>query len=160
MTQTVTDTRPKWTEVRRSVLFFGFFLCLATFAVLRWVWFPVTISGDSMVPNYGDGQPTFINRLAYWSSMPRRGDVVGVRVGKELCIKRVVGLPGERIEFHRDVVFVNGMPLKEPYPVRPLLWRLRPVQLGQNEYWVMGDNRTTSMLYAIHREQIIGKAMY
>ena len=159
MTQAVTG-RPKWTEVRRSVLFFGFFVCLVSFAILRWVWFPVKISGDSMVPHYDDGQPTFINRLAYWSSTPKRGDVVGLRVGNELCIKRVVGLPGERIEFHRDVVYVNGRPLEEPYPVRPLLWRLRPVQLGQNEYWVMGDNRMTSMLYAIHGEQIIGKAVY
>jgi signal peptidase I len=160
MTPAVIDARPKWTEVRRCVLFSGFFLCLIAFAVLRWVWFPVKISGDSMVPNYYDGQPTYINRLAYLSKEPTRGDVVGLRVGNDLCIKRVIGLPGETIEFHRDTIVVNGRPLSESYPVKPLLWWVRPVHLGRGDYFVMGDNRTTSMLYAIHRDQIIGKAVY
>lgn len=160
MTRQVTNARPKWSEVRRGVLFFGFFVCLAAFAVLRWVWFPVKVSGDSMVPNYYDGQPTFINRLAYLGKPPSRGDVIGLRVGNDLCIKRVIGLPGETIEFHRDVIIVNGRPLDEFYPVRPLLWWVRPVHLGKDDYFVMGDNRTTSMLYAIHRDQIIGKAVY
>lgn len=160
MTQAVIEARPQYSRVRRSVLFFGFFVCLIAFAVLRWVWFPVKIAGDSMLPNYYDGQPTYINRLAYLSAEPNRGDVVGLRVGKDLCIKRVIGLPGETIEFHRDTIVVNGRPLAESYPVKPLLWWVRPVHLGQDDYFVMGDNRTTSMLYAIHRDQIIGKAIY
>jgi signal peptidase I len=160
MTRQVTNVRPRWIEVRRGVLFFGFFVCLIAFAVLRWVWFPVKVLGDSMVPNYYDGQPTFLNRLAYFSRPPERGDVVGLRVGNDLCIKRVIGLPGETIEFHRDTILVNGRPLDESYPVRPLLWWIRPVHLGKDDYFVMGDNRMTSMLYAIHRDQIIGKAVY
>jgi signal peptidase I len=136
------------------------FVCVLSFAILRWVWWPVRISGDSMTPNYDDGQANYINRLAYLSASPRRGDVVGLRVGHDVYIKRVIGLPGEKIEFRRDIIVVNGEPLAEPYPVKPLLWRLRPVQLGENDYFVMGDNRTTSMLGAVQRTHIIGKAVF
>jgi signal peptidase I len=130
------------------------------FAVFHWVWWPVKVSGDSMVPNYYDGQPTYIDRLAYLGDGPHRGDVVGLHMGKDLCIKRVIGLPGEKIEFHRDAILINGHVLFEPYAVKPLLWWVRPVQLGANEYFVMGDNRTTSKLDAVPREQIIGKAVF
>ena len=135
-------------------------LCLLSFAVSRWVLSPVKISGESMLPNYGDGQPNFINRLAYVATPPQRGDVVGLQVGDEFYLKRVIGLPGEKIEFKRDIIIVNGLPLEEHYHVRPLLWRLAPVQLGTNDYFVMGDNRTSSMLGAVRRENIIGKVLF
>ncbi len=135
-------------------------LCLLSFAVSRWVLSPVKISGESMLPNYSDGQPNFINRLAYVSTPPQRGDVVGLQVGDEFFLKRVIGLPGEKIEFKRDTIIVNGLPLEEHYHVRPLLWRLAPVQLGTNDYFVMGDNRTSSMLGAVRRKDIIGKVLF
>lgn len=151
----------KWNTVRRSVLGSGLLICIFFFALSRWVLWPVQISGDSMAPNYDDGQPNYIYKLAYLSHPPERGDVVGVRVkNNEVCIKRVVGLPGERIEFRRGTIVINGKPLVEPYPVKPLIWWLRSVQLGENEYFIMGDNRTSSMLWAVSKEQIIGKAVF
>ena len=157
--ETPPHARP-WHHVRREVLLAALLVCLLSFAVSHWVLWPVKISGDSMAPNYLDGQPNFINRLAYVSTPPQRGDVVALRVGEDLLLKRVVGLPGEKVEFHRDVVFINGQPLAEPYPLRPLIWILHPVQLGANDYFVMGDNRTISQLGAVPREKIIGKAMF
>ena len=149
-----------WYQVRRETLYMALTLCLMGFAISRWILSPVKISGESMLPNYNDGQPNFINRLAYVSTPPERGDVVGVQVGDEFYLKRVIGLPGEKIEFKRDVIVINGRPLEEHYNVRPLLWRLAPVQLGTNEFFVMGDNRTLSMLGAVRREHIIGKALF
>jgi signal peptidase I len=151
----------KWNTVRRSVLGSGLLICIFFFAFSRWVLWPVKISGDSMTPNYDDGQPNYIYRLAYLSHPPQRGDVVGVRFkNDEVCIKRVVGLPGEKIEFRRGTIVINGEPLVEPYPVKPLLWWIRSVQLRENEYFIMGDNRTSSMLWAVSKEQIIGKAVF
>ena len=147
-------------RVRRRVLYIALSLCLASFAVFNWVLWPVVISGDSMVPSYYDGQPTYINKLAYWSRAPHRGDVVGVRVGRDFYIKRIIGVPGDKIEFNRGVVVVNGTPLIEPYVERPLLWWLRPVHLGANDYFVMGDNRTSSTLGAVTKAKIVGKAVF
>jgi signal peptidase I len=149
-----------WYFVRRPVLCVALFLCVCGYVLTHWVLWFVTISGESMLPNYEDGQPTLINRLAYLSSSPKRGDVVGLRVGDEFYLKRIVGLPGERIEFRRDTVVVNGQPLQESYRVRPLLWRLAPQTLGPNEYYVMGDNRTLSKLGPVRGDRIIGKSLF
>ena len=154
------EPRERW-SVRRSVLCAALVLCLVCFAVTQWVIWPVKVAGDSMIPNYQDGQPNFINKLAYLSHGPQRGDVVGVRLEEgEFYLKRIIGLPGERIEFHRGTVCVNGQPLDEPYITHPLLWALPPVQLGVNDYFIMGDNRTRSMLGSVARSAIVGKAVF
>lgn len=134
---------------------------MAAYALRYWVLWPVVISGDSMAPSYSDGQPNYINKLAYWTQPPQRGDVVGVRCGNdEFIIKRIIGTPGDKVEFYRGTVIVNGKPLVEPYVEHPLLWWLDPVQLGPNDYFVMGDNRTYSMLAAVPRTAILGKAVF
>jgi signal peptidase I len=146
--------------VSRKVLYVALAFCVFGYVVTHWILWPVKIDGQSMTPNYDDGQPAIINRLAYLASQPRRGDVVGLRVGHEFYLKRIVGLPGEHIEFHRGTVMVNGRPLKESYAVKPLLWQLAPAQLGANDYYVMGDNRTQSKLGPVTRDKIIGKSLF
>jgi signal peptidase I len=151
--------RPRWP--RRQALYTALLICVGAFAFSRFVLWPVVIAGDSMAPNYHDGQPNYINRLAYVNRAPARGDVVGVRLTDDgLSIKRIIGLPGDRIEFHRGTVVVNGAPLIEPYVERPLIWWLDPVTLGPEQYFVMGDNRTYSMLGAVSRDAILGKAFF
>jgi signal peptidase I len=160
MVSEVSSISRPWYLVRRKVLCTGLFICILGYVMMHWVFCPVKVSGESMLPNYDDGQPTVLNRLAYVADEPHRGDVVFLRVGAEIYLKRVIGLPGEKIEFHRDTIIVDGKPLKETYPVKPLLWRLPPVFLGANDYFVMGDNRQFSMLGAVRRDSIIGKAVY
>lgn len=146
---------------RRGVLLMALLLVTGAYAFSRCVLWPVVIAGDSMAPNYHDGQPTYINKLAYWSRPPQRGDVVGVRMGpNDYSIKRVIGTPGDRIEFRRGTVVVNGRALVEPYVQHPLLWWLDPVELGPNDYFVMGDNRTYSTLGPVHKENIVGRAVF
>jgi signal peptidase I len=146
--------------VSRNALCLALACCVFGYVLTHWILWPVKIDGVSMAPNYDDGQPAIINRLAYLTDQPRRGDVVGLRVGDEFYIKRIIGLPGERIEFLRDQVMVNGRPLVESYPVKPLLWKLAPTCLGANDYFVMGDNRSQSKLGPVSRDRIIGKSLY
>jgi signal peptidase I len=147
--------------VRRRVLCGSLLLCFVSFAFSHWVLWPVQVAGDSMTPNYQNGQPNYIYKLAYVSKAPQRGDVVGVRIAHgEFLLKRVIGLPGERIEFNRGTIVVNGRPLAEPYIEKPLLWALPSVQLGAEDYFVMGDNRAVSMLGAIAKDHIVGKALF
>ena len=146
---------------RRPLLRAALLLGVLSVVFAQWILMPVKIDGESMTPNYQSGQPNYINKLAYFSRPPQRGDVVGVRVGREgIYLKRIIGLPGERIEFHRGTVMVNGKPLAEPYVEKSLLWVLPPVQVSAHDYFVMGDNRQVSLLGTVPQESIIGKVVF
>ena len=148
-------------RIRREVLYLALALALLGYTCSRWVIMPVQVSGESMAPSYEDGQPNFINKLAYHSRHPQRGDVVGLSTGRgDLQLKRIIGLPGEKVEFRRGTVVVNGAALHEPYVLHDLLWWLPSVQLGPKDYFVMGDNRRVSVLGAVPENWIIGKAMF
>ena len=150
---------PKVTLVRAVIL------GILTVIVFKAAVLPVRVTGGSMLPTYRDGRVNFINRLAYRKHEPQRGDVVGVRFAgpSVMLLKRVVGLPGERIGFSRGHVTVNGKTLDEPYLLWPSNWEREPVELAPDEYFVVGDNRTMSITnhtFGItKRERILGKLM-
>ena len=62
-------------------------------------------------------------------------------VGQAALVKRIVGFPGERIAITEGQVLVNGVPIDEPYVTERQPWNVRDVQLGSQEYYVIGDNR-------------------
>src|SRR6185503_3047976 len=83
--------------IRLKVLLTALLIAFFCYGFFTWILWPVKVAGQSMMPNYQDGSRHFISKLAYVSSPPQRGDVVGVRAGNdEVYIKRIVGLPGER----------------------------------------------------------------
>jgi signal peptidase I len=126
---------------------------------------PVRVQGGSMLPTYQNNRVNFLNRLAYIRRPPQRGDVVGIRYAGPsiMLLKRIVGLPGERIGFRNGRVTVNGEVMPEPYLQLPSNWEREPVELGPDEYFVVGDNRSMPMrdhTFGIaKRERILGKAM-
>lgn len=138
-----------------------------------YVLIPIRVDGPSMLPNYRENSINVVNRLAYLRQDPQRGDVVAIRhsavsrlSGKSIMLmKRVVGLPGETIEFVNGELVINGRPIKEPYLKYSCSWNFRPDRwhLGDDEYYVVGDNR--SMPHEDHkqgsarRERIVGKVM-
>lgn len=150
---------PQVTAVRAVIL------GILTIIVFKTAVLPVRVSGISMLPTYRDGRVNFINRLAYRKHDPRRGDVVGVRFAgpSVMLLKRVVGLPGERIGFSSGHVTVNGKSQDEPYPLWPSNWEREPVFLAPDEFFVVGDNRTMSIsnhTFGIaKRERILGKLL-
>lgn len=120
----------------------------------------------SMEPNFRDGQYLVVNKLAYRLHPPERGDVIifhpPTNPEKEY-IKRVIGLPGETVEIREGYVYVDGRRLEEPYIVqvnRRGSWG--PSIVGQDEYFVLGDNRSNSSdsrnWGMLSRQNIIGKA--
>jgi signal peptidase I len=123
-------------------------LTLAIFAIVNLTTARVRVIGPSMQPTFhGDGSELIIvSRLTYLWSSPQRGDVVVLRTaasGREDLIKRVIGLPGEKVQIVAGHVWINGAPLVEPYAVglsaSDQSWDLRPDQL-----FVLGDNRAFS----------------
>ena len=105
------------------------------------------VAGLSMEPRVHAGEFVLINTLAYRFAPIRRGDVVAFlhdAPNPETYIKRVVGLPGERVEVRAGTVLVNGRALDEPY-VRFRDRRSAPaVVVPAGTYYVLGDNRADS----------------
>jgi signal peptidase I len=151
---------PSRTLVRVGVLI------LVGILTFGWLIVPVRAYGPSMLPTYRDGGLYFVNRVAYAWRKPRRGDVVAIRLAGPhvLYVKRIVGLPGERVLIRRGVVHVNGTPLDEPYVVNRSPWQMREVSLESNEYFVVGDNRGMRMelhdLGTVRRDRIVGQMLW
>jgi signal peptidase I len=125
----------------------------------------IRVEGKSMEPTLVEGQFILINRLAYrWGEM-ERGDIIVFHFPFDhdrRLIKRLIGLPGDTITASNGVIYVNGVPLDEPYiadaPVYNDEWIV-----GPDEVFVLGDNRNNSsdshLWGKVPISQIVGKAI-
>jgi signal peptidase I len=152
--------RPERTLLRIVVLI------VVVVLLVKFVLLPIRIQGPSMLPTYSDHGINVVNKLAYVSHEPRRGDVVAIRMSGEhiMLMKRIIGLPGETIEFRHGHTYINGVLLDEPYVKNPWNWDQEPEALGTAEYYFVGDNR--SMPIGDHtqgkadRSKIVGRVMF
>lgn len=140
-------------------------LTLVIFLLIRFAVQNFRIEGFSMEPNFHDGQFLIVNKLVYMLHPPERGDVI-VFIPPDSTtrdfIKRVIGLPGDRIEIANGRVLVNGLALDEPYPLNPGSYSSGAVTVPPDEYFVLGDNRNNSSdshsWGPVSAKSIIGKA--
>jgi len=115
---------------------------------------PHKIKGDSMQPNYPNGEYLLTDKVTYRFKNPQRGDVIVFEApgtnGDEY-IKRIIGLPGEKIKIFQEKVYINGNPLKEDYLNQSI--RTDPgsflkdsleVVIPPNNFIALGDNRNAS----------------
>lgn len=107
-----------------------------------------TVEGLSMQPTLEDDEWLFINRAVYLFGEPTRGDVVILRdpdgnLGRDqFLVKRIVGVPGDRVAIQDGVLYIDGEPLEEPYvDVQIQDGDMPELTVGNNEFFVMGDNR-------------------
>lgn len=113
---------------------------------------PFIVSGHSMSPTLEKGEYLVIDKLSYHLDTPKRGDVVVFEYPLDPAIffvKRVIGLPGEGVEVKDGNVLISTQgtttTLQEPYLVRDERGKdMKYIQLGADEYFVMGDNRDES----------------
>ncbi len=133
---------------------------------------PLPVSGSSMVPNFQSGELVVIEKMSYFGDNNiRRGDVVAARFPadpkKTRLIKRVIGLPGEFIEYTDGQFHIDGKLLDERYPITigiPPYEEISSIQLRANEYFLVGDNRpgsSDSRLWGpVQQEDIQGRAAF
>jgi signal peptidase I len=125
----------------------------------------VRVDGFSMIPTLQNGEYILVNKLAYKTGQPNRGDIIVFRLpGDETqdLIKRVIGLPGDTVKISDGVVTINGEKLQEPYIAQSPLyfgeWTIPPGNL-----FVLGDNRNDSrdshQWGMLPFENIIGKSV-
>lgn len=127
----------------------------------------VRISGNSMQPLLDPGDVVLVNRLAYDLAAPSRFDVVVFeREDHQKNVKRVVGLPGETVQIRGGVLYIDNQPLEGEEGLEQVsiagLAEL-PIHLGEDEYFLLGDNRDSSEdsrfsnIGNVKREQIKGR---
>jgi signal peptidase I len=124
------------------------------------------VDGLSMEPRVHAGEVVLINTLAYRFGSIGRGDVVAFRhdaPNPETYIKRVVGLPGERVEVRDGIVSIDGRTLNEPYVRFPDRRSAPGVIVPANAFYVLGDNRAESddsrNWGVLQSSDVVGKAL-
>ena len=148
--------------------------------IIAFTWFVVTfvgqrteVSGSSMETTLSDKDQLIVDKMTYRFRDPKRYDIVVFPYQYQdntYYIKRIIGLPGETVQIMDDgSIYINGEKLEENYGMEVIkpetIGRAaEPIELGDDEYFVMGDNRNnssdsrTDMVGNITRENIIGKA--
>jgi signal peptidase I len=106
------------------------------------------VEGSSMEPTLHHGQRIIVDKFTYgWLHPPRRGDIIVLRdphtLGREV-IKRVIGLPGERVEINQGQLYINSQPLNDTYITSPSAHTWGPNTVLPGHYFVLGDNRDYS----------------
>lgn len=133
---------------------------------------PHKIRGSSMEPNFPNGEYLLTDKLSYRFGEPSRGDVVVFEPpgsGGDEFIKRIIGLPGERIKLEGGVIHINDQPLIEDYlpntqstPPGPFLSEGNEVTVPPNSFLVLGDNRSASsdsrVWGFVNKSKITGRA--
>ncbi|MEO1209233.1 MAG: signal peptidase I [Cyanobacteria bacterium J06638_20] len=163
-----------WRSQRENVQFFLIALIIAVL-VRVFIAEPRFIPSDSMVPTLEVGDRLIIEKVAYRFRPPERGEIVVFSPPpilqenydfspSQAFIKRVIGVPGNQLQVEGGVVYVDGQPLQEDYITAPPEYELPPIEVPDNSYFVMGDNRNNSndshVWGYLPQENIIGRAIF
>lgn len=150
-------------------------LALLFFVTFQWILLPAKIIGDSMYPTMENNQVGLSFIFAKEFSLDRF-DVVIIEEQGELIIKRIIGLPNEVVEYRDGQLYIDGQFVDEPFLDNeyrksvelnskiPFTYRFAKVQLKQDEYFVMGDNRPRSQdsryFGPVKKEEILSEGFF
>ena len=123
-------------------------IIIAVILFRTFLYSPIRVSGASMVPTLNNGDIMILDKIGYKTKGLDRFDIVVIKYGKEKIIKRVIGLPGDYIQYENDKLYVNGEYVDEPFD-RKEMDDFTLEDLGENiipegKYLVLGDNRPVS----------------
>lgn len=159
-------------EMINTLLYLLAVLCL-TWLVIHFVGQRTEVEGASMETTLSDGDNLIVDKITYRFRDPERFDIIVFPFRykeKTYYIKRIIGLPGETVQIdEQGNIYINGEILVESYGsevIKPenIGIASEPIVLGEDEYFVMGDNRNnssdsrTEIVGNIHRDEIIGRA--
>ncbi|MBA4536205.1 signal peptidase I [Bacillus aquiflavi] len=149
---------------------------LLAFLIRKFLFAPILVDGFSMMPTLHDRDKMIVNKFSYTIGEPERFDIIVFHAPENKdYIKRVIGLPGDRIEYKNDTLYVNGKAYEEPYleeykkqvidgPLTEpftLEEKIDRETVPEGHLFVMGDNRRFSKdsrhIGAIPMEKVIGK---
>ncbi len=144
----------------------------AVYLIIHFVGEHTEVSGDSMYPTLKDGDNLIVDKISYRFTDPARFDIVVFPFKYQdgtYYIKRIIGLPGEMVQIRDGLIYINGKKLTESYGSEEIAnpgLASEAITLGQNEYFVLGDNRNNSAdsrepsVGCVAREDIVGRAIF
>ncbi|MCD8336933.1 MAG: signal peptidase I [Lachnospiraceae bacterium] len=157
-------------EILSWILYIGFVI-LATWLILHFVGQRTVVDGRSMNDTLQDGDNLIVEKLSYRFGNPQRFDIIVFKPyedSDELYIKRIIGLPEETVRIDQDGnIYIDGELLEEDYGKETIENPGRAseeITLGEDEYFVLGDNRNnstdsrTERVGNVSRDSIVGKA--
>ncbi len=135
----------KFLRSKAFLFIFAVTLGVSAGILLVSIFHPVFVSGESMYPTYTDKE-VLKGVTIHSPEEIERGDVVVFRKKFYPYIKRVIGLPGERIEFSDGVIYINGEVLDDGFPIieNPGEYLTNGITLEEDEFYCLGDNRNNS----------------
>lgn len=164
-------------EIRKSplrelagMLVYIVIVLAVTFLFITFVGQRTHVSGESMENTLDDGDQLIVDKITYRFKDPERFDIIVFPFHyKEntYYIKRIIGLPGETVQIVDGTIYINGEVLQESYGrevIQDPGIAAEPITLGEDEYFVLGDNRNQSSdsrdpsVGLIHRDEIVGRA--
>ena len=154
-----------------STILYILVVLLGTYLLITFVGQRTSVSGSSMEPTLSNNDPLILDKISYRFSEPQRFDIIVFPfqyAEKTFYVKRIIGLPGETVQIDlQGNIYINGQILNEDYGKETINFAglaVEPITLGDDEYFVMGDNRNNSSdsrdpsVGNIRRSNIIGKA--
>ena len=158
-------------EVIETALYLAVAMILALL-IVKFVGQRTKVDGDSMQPTLYDTQNLILDKITYRFKDPERFDIIVFPFegsgGEEHFIKRIIGMPGESVQILNGYVYINGEKLETDIYGKELIENAgrakEPITLGEDEYFVLGDNRNNSRdsryteVGNIKREDITGRA--
>ena len=142
-----------------------------TYLIVTYVGQRTTVSGHSMEPTLSHGDNLIVDKITYRFKDPERFDIIVFPYRYEentFYIKRIIGLPGETVQVIGGYVYINGQLLESDIYGAEVMdspgIAAEPITLGENEYFVLGDNRNHSAdsreasVGVLHRDELLGRA--
>ena len=141
-----------------------------TYLIITFVGQRTRVSGSSMETTLSDGDNLIVDKISYRFGEPKRYEIIVFPYQYEentYYIKRIIGLPGETVQVMDGDVYINGQKLDENYGNEAMQdsgIAAEPITLGEDEYFVLGDNRNHSAdsrddsVGVLHRKDLLGRA--
>lgn len=131
--------------------------------VKAYIFTPVIVNGPSMMNTLHNKDVMILDKIGMRLKEIDRFDIVVIKTNHNKIIKRVIGLPGEIIEYKDNQLYINGSKVEEPYGTG-ITYDFEEVQIPEDSYYVLGDNRQDSVdsrvLGTIPKQDILGHATF
>lgn len=138
-------------------------ILIVVFCIKIFIITPIRVNGPSMNDTLENKDIMILDEISYRFSSIQRFDIVVIKYKDEYLIKRVIGLPGEKIRYEDNKLYVNGKYVEEEFNHKSTP-SFSEITVPKNQYFVMGDNRTNSldsrMIGPIDKKYIKGKTSF